>query len=70
MILASRVAEQVDGVLDGPEVAVNRLSSLDSADASTLCFLMPGRTTTANPGVLIQRVGDAPDYSGSAYSGR
>ena len=65
MILASRVAEQIDGVLDGPDVAVTRLGSLDTADASTLCFLMPGRSTTANPGALIQRVGDAPEYLGT-----
>lgn len=65
MILASRVAEQVDGVLDGPDVAVSRLGSLDSADTSTLCFLMPGRAATANPGALIQRVGEAPGYTGT-----
>lgn len=65
MILASRVAEQVDGVLDGPDIAVSRLGSLDSADTSTLCFLMPGRAATANPGALIQRVGEAPGYTGT-----
>lgn len=65
MILASRVAKQIDGVLDGPDVAVSRLASLDNADASTLCFLMPGRATTANPGALIQRVGEAPEYPGT-----
>lgn len=65
MILASRVAKQVDGALHGPDVAVSRLGSLDSADASTLCFLMPGRNTQASPGVLIQRSGEAPEFLGT-----
>ena len=65
MILASRVAEQVDGLLEGPDVGLSQLGSLDSADASTLCFLMPGRASTTNAGALIQCAGEAPEFTGA-----